>query len=41
MSELKRVMENITWEQLCDLMCGAPEEDYEDGVGDEEPSEKN
>jgi len=24
------VFENLTWEELCDLMCGAPEEDEED-----------
>lgn len=23
--------ENLTWEELCDLMCGQPEDDEEDG----------
>ena len=22
-----KVFENLTWEELCDLMCGCPEED--------------
>lgn len=25
--ELERTMTNLTWEQLCDLMCGGPEEE--------------
>ena len=25
--------ENLTLEELCDLMCGEPEEDYEDEEG--------
>ena len=25
-----KTFENLTWDDLCDLMCGAPEEDYED-----------
>ena len=24
------IFENLTIEELCDLMCGEPEEDYED-----------
>lgn len=23
--------EDLTWEELCDLMCGGPEEDEDDG----------
>lgn len=29
MKEIERTMENLTEEDLCDLMCGAPEEDEE------------
>ena len=28
--------ENLTEEELCDLMCGKPEEDEEDGMGNKE-----
>lgn len=28
--KLERTMENLTWDDLCDLMCGVPEEDPED-----------
>ena len=27
--------ENLTWEELCDLMCGQPEDDEEDEDGEE------
>lgn len=30
MRELKRTMENLTEEKLCDLMCGEPEEEPEE-----------
>lgn len=29
------VFENLTEEELCDLMCGGPEEDFEEDFGDE------
>jgi len=25
-----KVFENLTWDDLCDLMCGSPEEDGDD-----------
>ena len=25
-----KTFENLTWDDLCDLMCGGPEEEYED-----------
>lgn len=30
------VFENLTMEELCDLMCGAPEEEPEEGCEDDE-----
>lgn len=30
--------ENLTWEELCDLMCGSPEEDIYDEDEDEQIS---
>ena len=28
--------ENLTWDDLCDLMCGRPEEEYEDEDDEDE-----
>ena len=29
-----QTFENLTWDDLCDLMCGAPEEDFEEDDSD-------
>lgn len=29
-----KTFENLTWEDLCDLMRGGPEEDFEDEDGE-------
>ena len=31
-----KTFENLTWDDLCDLMCGGPEEDLEDEDGESE-----
>jgi len=33
-----KTFENLTWDDLCDLMCGGPEEDYEDEDDSEDES---
>lgn len=30
-----KTFEQLTWDDLCDLMCGTPEEDYDDTEGEE------
>lgn len=30
-----KTFENLTWEELCDLMCGKPEEDCEEDEEEE------
>lgn len=32
MRELERTMEDLSFDELCDLMCGEPEEDMEDTI---------
>lgn len=34
------VFENLTCEELCDLMCGKPEEDYDEEELEEEATKK-
>ena len=31
-----KTFENLTWEELCDLMCGEPEEDCEEDDEEED-----
>lgn len=34
------IFENLTCEELCDLMCGKPEEDYDEEELEEETTKK-
>ena len=36
MRELERTMENLSLEDMCDLMCGAPQEEPEDEEEEEQ-----
>jgi len=31
---------NLTWDDLCDLMCGGPEEEWEDDTAEELAEDK-
>lgn len=31
-----KTFENLTWDDLCDLMCGSVEEDYDDNEVEED-----
>ena len=42
MRKLERTMTDLTWDDLCDLMCGCPEEEGEDdGIPDESLPEES
>ncbi|MBR5677086.1 MAG: hypothetical protein IKX20_03000 [Paludibacteraceae bacterium] len=32
---------NLTWDDLCDLMCGVPEEEWEDETAEELAEDKD
>ena len=31
-----KTFENLTWDDMCELMCGAPEEDYDEEEEEDE-----
>lgn len=34
-----KTFENLTWDDMCDLMCGKPEEDYEEEIHEGKPTD--